>query len=67
MAGKTIYQKAKDMLNKSSERILTLSELRQLIIMHIGADNRTISKYLSIMKETELITDIGNSRFQIKW
>jgi len=65
MAGKTIYQKAKEALIGKSGQVISLQNLRKLIIMNCGSSSRTITEYLSVMQESGLIKDIGNTSFQI--
>lgn len=65
MMGKTAYFKAKEMLEGKQGEILNLSKLRSMIIMNAGIQERTISQYLKIMLETNLIKDVGTSRFEV--
>ena len=46
---------------------MTLHELRNGIMVHLGGDPRTITQNMAVMLSSGLITDIGNSRFQINF
>jgi len=59
------FVKLKEMLKGSDDKVLTLTALRTLIMMHVGSSERTIQACLHIMGETGLIKDIGNYRFEI--
>ena len=65
MDGRTTYSKLKDIL-KNVKGVITIHQLRKLIIMNIGSDERTINSCLKTLLETGLIKDIGDSRFEIK-
>ena len=65
MDGRNTFPKIKEMLNNSKGKVITIHDLRALIIINIGSNERTIQSCLKIMAETQLIKDIGDCRFEI--
>ena len=63
--GKNVYTKVVEMLKNVDKKELSLDELKNLIIMHIGSTEITIQTALKTMNMTGLIEDIGNYRFKI--
>ena len=63
--GKTIYQNCVKMLEGRKGKIITLENLKGLIIKHIGGQERTIDQALRVMATTGLIKDVENWRFKI--
>jgi len=63
--GKTIYSKCQEILKNYSGKEIGLMKLRQLVIMNIGGQERTITQALKVMGQTKLIQDIGNAHFKI--
>ena len=64
MDGRTTYSKLKDVL-KNEQGVITIHELRRLIIMNVGSCERTITACLKIMHETGMIKDIGDCKFKV--
>ncbi len=64
MDGRNTYSKLKEIL-KDKEGVITIHELKSLIMMNIGCDERTIQNCLKVMGGTGLIKDIGDCRFEI--
>ncbi len=62
--GKTIYSKCQEILSRLSGEIGS-NKLRELIIINIGGQERTIIQALKVMMQTKLIKDIGNCHFKI--
>jgi hypothetical protein len=65
MDGRTTYSKLKNIL-KDLQGVITIHELRTLIIINVGSCERTIASCLKILSETGLIKDIGDCKFEIQ-
>ena len=65
MDKRNTFFKLKEMLKGADDKIITLPQLRTLLLIHVGSSERTIQSCLHIMGETGLIKDIGDSRFEI--
>lgn len=64
MDGRNTYSKLKQML-EDKEGIISIHELKKLIMINIGSDRRTIESCLRIMGDTGLIQDVGDCKFKI--
>ena len=62
---KTIYQSCVKAL-EGRKGTINLDDLKALIMMHIGSQERTIKQALQTMSYTNLIKDIGDCRFEIQ-
>ena len=65
MDRRTTYSKIRSMLAQVTGSVITIHELRRLIIINIGSSERTIQSCLRIMCEVGLLKDIGNYKFKI--
>ena len=61
---RTRYARLRKMLI-GEDKIITINDLRSLIMINIGSDERTITACLKTMGATGLIKDIGDCRFEI--
>ena len=64
MDGRNTYSKLKEIL-KDKEGVITIHDLKSLIMMNIGCDERTIQNCLRVMGSTGLIKDIGDCKFEV--
>jgi len=64
MDGRTTYSKIKDIF-EDREGVITIHEIRKLLIMNVGSDERTITSCLRIMAEVGMIKDLGEFKFEI--
>ena len=64
MDGRTTYSKLKGIL-ENQKGVISIHELRTLIIINVGSCERTIASCLKILAETGLIKDIGDCKFEI--
>lgn len=65
MDKRNTYFKLKDMLASHDKKMITIADLRRLIIINIGSTERTIQSCLKIMGETGLIQDLGDFKFKV--
>lgn len=64
--GKTIYSKCQELLSKFSKGDeIGFMKLKQLIVIHIGGQQRTIKQALEVMIISKLIKDVGNAHYKI--
>lgn len=60
------YVKLKNMLEGLEGRTLSIHQLRQMIAINLGANERTMAQALKTLSLTRLLKDLGNSRFKVK-
>jgi len=65
MDRRTTYSRLQSMLKQVPSSEITIHNLKKLIMINIGSNERTIDSCLRIMGDTGLIKDIGNCRFKI--
>ena len=63
--GATVYQKCSKALIDYKGKIVTLEELKSIVIKFIGSQSGTINTALHTMGATNLIKDLGNCRFEV--
>jgi len=70
MAGRTRYDMCKDMLEKHRGKIMSIGELRLLVIKNIASMDDKVNLYLRLMSTTNLIREIvdvdtGIGKFEV--
>ncbi len=65
MDGRTTFSKIERFLKDVKVDEISFQELRKLLFMHIGSDERTLSKCMKIMVELGIIQDMGDCKFKI--
>ena len=65
MDKRTTYYRLLKMLKNTDYEIIHINQLRKLVMMHIGGDERTITACLRVMGQTGLIQDMGDLKFKI--
>ena len=64
MDRRTTYAKLSK-IKDNENKILTIYELQKWIMINVASNEKTIKNCISIMRNSGLIKDVGDSRFQI--
>ena len=59
------YWRLKEMIEAVDTKVLTIHELKSLIIKCIGSHQKTVENSIRILGDTGLIKDVGNCRFEV--
>ena len=64
MAGTNRYQLALRAF-KGIKGIINLEEIKKIIMIKLGSDQRTINGYLKLLQDANIIKAIGETRFKV--
>ena len=62
---RSVYWKAKFIMNQRIGQCLTLDELKAIVSMEMGSSAKSVENAIRMMGVTKLIKDIGNAQFEV--